>query len=372
MKQESRHTECFHSPLRGTVILLMTVLSVVCLSSCDGMIYDYEGDCDPHWRVRFEYDYNMKFADAFPGPMGVGSVQLYVFDAVSGRLVLDKADVSGAEGFSKDYVMPIEELAPGRYRFVAWCGLESNNSFTGGVAPHVYEPEATAWSLSEQALGGNDREERRLGSLYYGDAGEVEITAEEGTHTITVPLMKDVNDFTVILQHRSQPLDPEDFEITITDDNSTLLWNNSIAAETDPVEYKAWEVRQGTAEETIKELGIPTVENNVLVSFLTTSRLVGGRQVEPRLTVTRKSTGRVVFDFPLLPYLLMGYHQAPLDAHNNPYRMEDQEYLDREDTWGMHFILDDELSGRGGWHAFELHLLDWHVVLSDEVLGEYN
>lgn len=64
MKRESGHTEGCHSPWRGTVILVVAVLAVVCFSSCDGMIYDDEGDCDPHWGVRFEYDYNMRFADA--------------------------------------------------------------------------------------------------------------------------------------------------------------------------------------------------------------------------------------------------------------------------------------------------------------------
>ncbi len=339
------------------------------LCSC-GDIYDYEGDCDPHWRVRFVYDYNMDFADAFPGAMGVGSVRLYVFDAATHRLVLEKEDTSGPGGFAADYAMPVEELPMGRYDFVAWCGLDGNDSFTGGAVPETYSPGAPAWSLADKALSGTD-DDRRLKSLYYGWQGSSEIYDEQGVHTITVPLVKDVNDFTVILQHRSRPLDPADFDITITDDNRTLLWDNSIPPGTDPVEYRAWEVRQGTAEEVIPELGIDPVENNVLVSFLTTSRLVSGRAVQPRLTVTEKSSGRVVFDFPLTEYLLMAKPRL-LDAHNKPMNLGDQEFLDREDTWRLHFILDDELSGRGGWHAFELHLLDWHITLNETDLGEYN
>lgn len=109
-------------------IASVLALSAVCLCSCE-KIYDYEGDCDPHWQVKFVYDYNMKFADAFPGPMGVGSVRLYVFDAASGRLVLEKDAVAGPGGFGKDYVMPVEDLTPGRYRFVAWCGWENNPAF---------------------------------------------------------------------------------------------------------------------------------------------------------------------------------------------------------------------------------------------------
>lgn len=362
MEKASRHV---HGCRLSVLALALAATAGFC--SCE-KIYEYEGDCAPHWRVKFIYDYNMNFADAFPGLMGVGSVHLYVFDAATHRLVLEKEDVAGPDGFGGDYAMPVEELEPGRYEFVAWCGLDGNDSFRDLEKPGTYTPSAPTWSLSEKALAGTGGD-RRLKSLYYGRTDGTEITGEQGVHTVTVPLMKDVNNFTVILQHRSRALNPDDFDVTIADDNGTLLWDNSIPAGTDTVEYAAWDVRQGTAEETIHELGIPTVENNVLVSFLTTSRLVTGRPVQPRLTVAEKSTGRVVFDFPLLPYLLMGYHRAPLDAHNNPRRLEDQEYLDREDTWGMHFILGDD--GRGGWYAFELHILDWHVVLNETDLGEY-
>ena len=45
-------------------LLLLTVLAGA-MVSCDSVL-DYEqGDCTVEYRVRFKYDYNMKFADAF-------------------------------------------------------------------------------------------------------------------------------------------------------------------------------------------------------------------------------------------------------------------------------------------------------------------
>ena len=35
------------------------------LAACDSAIYDNEGDCDVTYRLRFVYDRNMKWADAF-------------------------------------------------------------------------------------------------------------------------------------------------------------------------------------------------------------------------------------------------------------------------------------------------------------------
>lgn len=54
------------------------------LYACDGLIYDDEGDCTVNYRVKFRYDYNMKFADAFARE--VNTVTLYLLDA-EGRVV---------------------------------------------------------------------------------------------------------------------------------------------------------------------------------------------------------------------------------------------------------------------------------------------
>ena len=45
--------------------LLAAVACASMLYACDGLIYDGEGDCTVNYRVKFRYDYNMKFADAF-------------------------------------------------------------------------------------------------------------------------------------------------------------------------------------------------------------------------------------------------------------------------------------------------------------------
>ena len=41
------------------------------LYACDSLIYDDEGDCSVNYRVKFRYDYNMKFADAFAHEVNV-------------------------------------------------------------------------------------------------------------------------------------------------------------------------------------------------------------------------------------------------------------------------------------------------------------
>lgn len=92
--------------------------------SCDGMIYNDEGDCSVRYRLKFRYDMNLKFADAFAHE--VKSVRLYAFNS-DGELVWQSAE-QGSVLASGDYVMPLD-LAPGDYHLVAWCGLDNEESF---------------------------------------------------------------------------------------------------------------------------------------------------------------------------------------------------------------------------------------------------
>ena len=71
------------SYIRKTIGKLLAVIAwTPILYACDGLIYDGEGDCSVNYRVKFCYDYNMKFADAFAHEVNV--VTLYLLDADGG------------------------------------------------------------------------------------------------------------------------------------------------------------------------------------------------------------------------------------------------------------------------------------------------
>lgn len=339
------------------------------LWSCE-KIYDYEGDCDPHWQVRFVWDYNWDFADGFPGAMGVGSVHLYVFDAATHKLVLDRMEVAGAEGFAKDYAMPLEDLPMGRYDFVAWCGPamedRERKSFTDSGIPDTFDGGSEAWRLSAGVTEGT-ADQRRLAALYYGRNGGVEITDEQGVHTVTVNLMKDTNEFTFLLQHTSGPLNPDDFDIEIRDDNKALRWDNGLMPGEQQFPYRPWRTFNGGAE-VEGAVNVPGRESDFLVAKLSTSRLVlrDDSGSEPHLVITNRRTGAEVFNIPLLRYLLLPEeHKERQDAHGKVQPVDDQEYLDRVDSWRMQFYLGDK---DGGWYALDLHILGWHVIEWDENL----
>ena len=52
--------------IRKIFLALSMVAAMLAGSSCEnGLIFEGEGDCGVYYRIRFKYDYNIKFADAF-------------------------------------------------------------------------------------------------------------------------------------------------------------------------------------------------------------------------------------------------------------------------------------------------------------------
>ena len=73
------------------------------LVSCENILEEEVVDCSVEYRVKFKYDHNMKFADAFANE--VRSVTLYAFDQ-DGKFVYqrtEQGDILGEDG----YTMPI-------------------------------------------------------------------------------------------------------------------------------------------------------------------------------------------------------------------------------------------------------------------------
>ena len=57
---------------------MMAVTLGSAVVSCDSILDEDDVDCSVEYRVKFKYDYNMKYADAFSRE--VSSVALYAFD----------------------------------------------------------------------------------------------------------------------------------------------------------------------------------------------------------------------------------------------------------------------------------------------------
>ena len=259
--------------------------------------------------VRFRYDYNMEFSDAFASQ--VNRVDVFVFDK-DGTFVIKKSEQGETLGGS--YRMPLP-LPAGEYRIAAWAGMSDDFEMPEPVAGKTTLEELTVRMKREESLVHN----KALNPLWYGGVQAVSFTGRQ-EQTETVSLIKDTNKFRFILQKSGpgEELDINDCLFEIRADNGYYDWNNDLLDD-DMISYRPYHL------EKVEDVGI-VVEMN-------TMRLLEHKKVY--LTLTRKSDGKELMKIDLIPYLLL----TKMEGHNIPA----QEYLDRQSEYAIVFFYNPEL-----------------------------
>ena len=259
--------------------------------------------------VRFRYDYNMEFSDAFASQ--VNRVDVFVFDK-DGTFVIKKSEQGETLGGS--YRMPLP-LPAGEYRIAAWAGMSDDFEMPEPVAGKTTLEELTVRMKREESLVHN----KALNPLWYGGVQAVSFTGRQ-EQTETVSLIKDTNKFRFILQKSGpgEELDINDCLFEIRADNGYYDWNNDLLDD-DMISYRPYYL------EKVEDVGI-VVEMN-------TMRLLEHKKVY--LTLTRKSDGKELMRIDLIPYLLL----TKMEGHNIPA----QEYLDRQSEYAIVFFYTPEL-----------------------------
>lgn len=340
---------------------LTAFICLAIMASCDSVIYEPEGDCEPVHRILFKYDHNLKFADAFPAE--VPSVNLYLFDE-TGKLVRTVSEVVPTQQ-AKDFAIELRDVPPGKYDILAWCGVKDSEHFTvnhtGELNPKFVHH--TCRIEREIDLEDNHHIRKDIGRLYHGTLKGVDMTQDEGTHVHTVELMKNTNVVRVVLQHMSgSPIDKDDFEFSITEQNGLMAANNQILPDKQ-ITYHPWMQRSGTASINSTKAGDEEGTNgnagsvSAVVTEFTMGRLMAGSQAV--LTVKSTKDQHTVLSVPVTDYALLvkGHYYEP-GSHRE---MSDQEYLDRQDEYPMTFFLDD----KNEWINTVIYINSWRIVLND-------
>lgn len=338
------------------------------LSSCNNPVFDNEGDCTVHYYLRFVYNKNLKWADAFPSE--VNSVNLYAFDSNG---VFVKEYLCRGEALSEPgYTLELD-LAPGKYQLVAWCGLENNGKEMESFTVPSPTPGVTTIDELTCSLNTISTEEypvycdSRLYFMYHGNM-EVDLpdSMDGASYDYTMYLTKDTNHIRIILQQLSAvDMDPNQFEFTIEDSNGVLAYDNQLLGNTQVV-YQQWDCQPGLADVTTENGdGIDEyVTTQCVIADLSVSRMMADHQNDFYLTVTDlKAEKKLINRVPVIQYALLSkdYYQM---AYNHP--MDNQEFLDREDEYFLTFFIDENLR----WVDTYININSWRLVLGDYNLGE--
>ncbi len=347
-------------------------LSAVLCSCDDSFVYDGASKCvvpdmTAYYRVRFKYDYNMKYGDAFAHE--VSTVTLYLIDA-DGNITWQRTEEG--EALAEDgYVMELstDDIAPGTYDLLVWAGTKDKGTFA--ISEGTMATDLQCLLRRNHDAEGAPYVDSDLDRLFHGRLEAQEFPSEAGTYTYTVSLTKDTNLFRIALQQVSGgTVDTSKFTFTITDDNGLLDWDNTVIADQEgTMTYYAWNVETGEAEgymDTEGDTGetaeaeeddgtrtrAATYVYGAAVAELTTSRLATSNT--PRLTVRNQEKDKTVFSIPIKDYLLM--------MRSSEHReMGDQEFLDRQDEWSMTFFLDED----DNWLASYIYINSWKLVLQN-------
>ena len=322
-------------------------------SSCvNGLIFDGEGDCGVYYRIRFKYDYNIKFADAFANE--VNSVALYVFDG-NDVLVEEIATTDKQALSSGNFEIPLE-LDPGKYTLMAWGGLMDEESFDLLADTHVGSTKLQELQVKMHRQydgNGNAVVSEDLLPLFHGTL-PLTVTDKPGTYTETMSLMKNTNVIRILLHEMSgHDVDADKFIFEINDDNGLYDWDNTLLDD-EMITYSAWHQSTGSAE--VEDSDVKAVTSvSVALAELTIGRMRAGDS--PVLHIRNRETCEDVFRIPVADYALL------VKGH---YRqgMGDQEYLDRQDEYTMTFFLDE-----GEWVSSVIYINSWRVVLNDTELN---
>lgn len=347
--------------------LLSALLSILLFTtaSCDDTIYDDELDCST--KIKFVFKKHRQALQSFSGQVTdvfdttVGSVHLFVYDAESGDLVFEQYETTNRLktaselnlGTGRERCYMTVDLKPGKYRLVAWCGLDGqdqNNAFSLGTTRAAY----TECSVTIDAQTGQPVHQEKYESLYHGTVEKAEVPFNRAT-VIPLELTKNTNDIAVWVQHVSKTFEQDEYEVVYADANGTMKFEDNSMVNDNKLEYHAYTTSLLT---TSTEYNGAMVEAGALVAHISTARLMEDHQNTARLEV-RSKDGNTVFSIPFIKYLL----EMQTFTSNGQY------YLDCEDTYNCSFYLSGE---NELWTPYCIIINNWVKVpdQSDSIGGE--
>lgn len=335
----------------------MASVCLLSMSSCDSWLYEEEGDCSVYYRLKFCYDKNLKWADAFTNE--VSSVHLYAFDK-SGVLVWQQEEQMNPST-TENYSMLLD-LPAGDYKLLAWCGLQNDGEHDESFSVPEARISETRIEQLQCALNRKRDEssaysEEHLYRLFHGTLDvSLPVNDDGGSYEFTMPLTKNTNHIRVILQHLSgEDVNEADFIFRIDDENGLMAHDNELMVD-ENINYHPWDI-QGV------EAGIGKGDNRAvsnvkgLVADFTVGRLIETHREKMILTITTKE-GKTVARIPVIDYALMGKEYYEKEYR---YPMDEREFLDRLDECVMTLFLDEDHK----WVSSVIQILSWRVVLSN-------
>ncbi|MDE6272474.1 MAG: FimB/Mfa2 family fimbrial subunit [Muribaculaceae bacterium] len=358
--------------LRITALMALAVIATG-LSSCDA-VYDDLEECPRGVVMRFVFDYNLEFANAFHSQ--VDCLSVFIFDADGNKI--DYRTETTAVLADENWRMTFD-LPAGKYTAVAYGGMDCDqSSFEHQIRPSEIKKLSDLEVRTNLSHIGDPANSPKspLHDHFHGMTG---FTVTEGTQYdhATVEMMRNTNNLRIVLQHLdNSPVDYNNFDFEVTDDNTRFDYANNVLSHKE-VTYTPWSADNAYAGvdglpssskaegSRASDVGMPV---QVAFAEFSMSRLMansgykwtrsdGEVRQGPRLKIKDKTDGKIIADLPLVNYLLL--------MKSSYFTMDDQEYLDRAYHHNMIFFLDEN----NYWVRVHIVVKDWVVRINNVNFG---
>ncbi|MFR8837651.1 FimB/Mfa2 family fimbrial subunit [Bacteroides nordii] len=345
-------------------ILLLTVLAGA-MASCDSILDFEEGDCSIEYRVKFVYDRNMAFEDAFAKE--VKTVTLYAFDD-EGKFVYQKTEEGEDRLGTGEYTMSVD-IEPGDYHLVTWAGLDDQSFAVPLMTANSRIEDLTALTLrNKESQTRTDGEEGKyivkdpLSPLWHGEVTKQSFTRSGRQNIVTVPLTKNTNTIRVVIAQvnqnpdkpitRANAISKERFSYTLYDDNGWMNYDNTLLKD-NLLTYLPY-VTEDTSISTRAFSADGTTESEypAAVAEISVGRLLKTQKPELRI-VDQQTNKNLLANGSLIGYLSL--------LQPSQLNMPLEEYLDREDNFGMIFFVDENMT----LISTKIQINDWIVNIND-------
>lgn len=326
---------------------VITTASAAALSSCNHFNEDLE-PCPQGVELRFVYDYNMEFSNAFPSQVECLTVYIYDRDGNYLDTRVETSPVLRDENWRMELALPA-----GEYSFVAYGGMACDKSSFSFLSTPAPGSSMTALGVELKPSLLTSPVGNPLHPLFYGRLESVSVSDEDTDRVpATVYMLKDTNNIRILLQNvDGTPVTSSDYIFTITDNNTVLNWKNDVVLQPESAVYHPWAQGDIHADGNQLAQGGIAAYAEFDISRLTLS-------TSPVLSVVRAHDGTNVLSIPLINYLLMlkSDHFAS---------MGNQEFLDRESRWDMIFFIGPDTV----WIKTSIIINGWVVRINDISTG---
>ena len=336
------------------VALGILLMSSGIVASCDSFNEDLP-EC--RLSVKFKYDYNMEKVDAFATE--VKTVTLYAFDE-NGNFVNQKTE-QGERLATENFAMTID-LAPGEYDMITWAGLDDQSFAVPLLTPGVSKLKdltvLTRRNIDTKATGeeGEYIVQHNLPSLFHGRVERVTLSDKPNTRAIQ-QLVTTNNIRIVIAQINQNPNQPvtrainkERFSYAIYDDNGYMNYDNTLL-EDNMLTYLPFVTEDSKV--TTRAFGDEDAEYPAAIAEISVARLLETQT--PQLEIIDQETGKQLLPGNSLIKLL------GLLKEQDFIDMSLQEYMDRENRFGVMFFVDENLT----MINTVIQINDWIVNIND-------